>query len=435
MNKKQILNVADNNTEKVQEKNLKLDLKKINEDNNNLFLLSQAKFKKKCLIKKEIEDIKRKILDSYSKKIKKAKTYIPTDISIKNFTEAVSECLKKVNKNSKKYNSQSNSIKEEKGIHCTDSYLETFCQLKDSSLVKNKLFYELGISSLSNKHFWKASTDKLLRFEAKDNVLASDALNSFLEGLTICDCGTVLQASIHKAIEKMLGTDNYNEIFNSNFLPLIITSNLFVAKTPYAKDLEIADKLDFLKREQNYLSFLFDDVQESCKITGKKDIKIDESVIEIGDIIYLKGVKDYEKKHPPLVVSSGFHLICVDKNSDNEKLYMGFSSKFIEPLTLNQVKLILIDAYNLPQNDCTKNYLKESRALLLTKENITRIARATLYLELQNHKVERNVDNVVGVLRVMRFNPEKLKLLTKHKELNYKNNEEVLNNVKCKNFL
>ncbi|WOG28092.1 ATP-binding protein [Endozoicomonas sp. 8E] len=184
-------------------------------------------------------------------------------------------------------------------------------------------------------------------FVAEDNGhTPSERLNAFFHGPTLADCATALLACQYRAIESIIGTDEFNRIFGAPVAKFRISCTIsqsyykFTNGAENLKPIEISNPIYNLFYNLSYLDETR--IASADKELSKRDFKK-------GDIIYIAGVKDYSKKHK-VGNATGFNLICTGQNSSGQNLYLGFGpDKFDEPKTYDQVKKILIDGYNKPQ--------------------------------------------------------------------------------------
>ena len=56
---------------------------------------------------------------------------------------------------------------------------------------------------------------------------SSQILNAFLKGPTIADCGSTVMAAQYRALEELIGTDEFDRIFDNKIAPFSITNNLW----------------------------------------------------------------------------------------------------------------------------------------------------------------------------------------------------------------
>ena len=211
----------------------------------------------------------------------------------------------------------------------------------------------LGMHSLPKyfDHTYKYS------FIGNDNGCSpSECLSGFFHGPTVADCATTLLACQYRAIETIIGTDEFNHIFGAPASKFRIARSLFINSISTNECLPAAldclQPMDFISP----LISLFDVFQSPSSsphcsdLTGKK---LSEADIIAGDTLYITGIDRYIKKHKNRGCS-GFNLMCIGQNSSGQNLYLGFDPDlFVQPKTYDQVKKILIDGYNEPQGPDT----------------------------------------------------------------------------------
>jgi len=265
-------------------------------------------------------------------------------------------------------------------------------QNKDTGLWYPRYFDEdcdYTLSFFSNTDFWQDNIADLSQegiFMSKPNVKPSEALNAFLKGPTISECASSLMACQHKALERIIGTDKFNQIFGENALnPFMINGFLYHGGDNIEKffDIEMGNKIN--DKAYNPLYAMYDHI----------DVK-DEKDIQIGDILHFSNVVLYKEKHPNGDYQ-GYNVICVGKNENMENLYTAFGGKdFIEPLTKDQICNIMLNAYNDQQTNQDKKYF------INTKKN-NYLSNATLDKDVAIKAGLGEIENVI------RPNLEKLK--------------------------
>ena len=230
-------------------------------------------------------------------------------------------------------------------------------------------------------------------FVTTDNVHSpSECLSAFFHGPTVADCATTLLACQYRAIETIIGTDEFNKIFAAPASKFRIARSLFVSaispETPLPAECENLQPIDLV----NPLHSLFDDVRYSSPLTPDSnpiERNLSEADIKEGDILYIAGVDRYTKKHHS-GDDMGFNLICTGQNSSGRNLYLGFCPDlFVQPKTYDEVKKMLIDGYNEPQN---------SETIAAIEPGVSG------YAELTNDTVPDD-HPIVGITAVLRYSP------------------------------
>ncbi|WP_257283059.1 ATP-binding protein [Endozoicomonas sp. SESOKO1] len=225
----------------------------------------------------------------------------------------------------------------------------------------------------------------------------SEYLTAFFHGPTIADCATTMLACQYRAIETIIGTDDFNRLFGSPVSTFRIACSLFSGSGTTAKHLP-AEFGDIKPIEMtNPLYCLFDDLFYKKQLSfDSASRKLSESDIKKGDILYIQGVDSYCAKHKS-GEAMGFNLICTGQNSSGHNLYLGFDpDNFDEPKTYDQVKNILIDGYNKPQSPETIGAIKRGE---------------TGYGQLTGHILSHD-HPIVGITGALRFNPLRWKYYT-----------------------
>ena len=243
----------------------------------------------------------------------------------------------------------------------------------------------LGVLSLP-KYFDRDYVDSFV--EKGSEHTPSECLDAFFYGPTMAECATTLLACQYRAIETIIGTDQFNRLFGAPASKFRIARSLFQNNITEPENLPDGfgdiQPIDIT----NPLYSLFVDLRftrDSCP--DPVTTKLSESDIIKGDILYIRGVESYHAKH---ITGSamGFNLICTGQNSSGHNLYLGFGpDKFDEPKTYDQVKNILIDGYNKPQSPETSCAIKQGE---------------TSYAQLTDHILPYD-HPIVGITAALRF--------------------------------
>jgi hypothetical protein len=197
--------------------------------------------------------------------------------------------------------------------------------------------------------YWKMTGPYV--FEVKRNVLPSVALNAFLSGFTVTDCGSVIVACQYAALLKVLGEDKFNLLFSAAETPLKITRFIFDLTNPVSY---------FFSRSNN---------------TPVR-----------GDMCYMEGVKYYHVKHPR-GHARGWSLFCSGENELSQQSYFGFGpNDFKQPLTEETLQSIFRYYYNLPRD-------RFNLAWLATQNNPEEFD-----LKSQNQPAEISVEEAKAVI-------------------------------------
>ncbi|MBO9480990.1 ATP-binding protein [Salinisphaera sp. G21_0] len=193
-------------------------------------------------------------------------------------------------------------------------------------------------------------------FVAMDNgYTPSECLNAFFHGPTVADCATTLLACQYRAIESIIGTDEFNRIFDAPASKFRISYTLFTSPERFAHTVGNIKPIN----AGNPIYYLFENLK-CINLTSSvsNTEKISELDIKKGDILYIQGVDSYYEKHKT-GAAIGFNLICTGQNSSGHNLYLGFGpDDFDEPKTYDQVTKMLIDGYNKPQSPETNRAIE-----------------------------------------------------------------------------
>lgn len=250
------------------------------------------------------------------------------------------------------------------------------------------------INGLANTNFWSARHHGSF-FKLVNGALPSSALKSFFQGLTFPDCGNVIQAVIYLYILNKYGEHTFNIVFGFPNAQLLITQWLY-------------DEFISNNRENpvgNPLFSIFDTVVNAEK-------QGDLSTLEHGDIIYIKGVENYGNKHTSGFFP-GFNMIAVKPNSSDELKFMGFGPGMFNygPITFEELRKILVNAYNADHSEETRNFIVEHKKKDMVGygdiQKDDRPLRANIADLLKDDKVGED-SNIIGLEYAIRLNYDKL---------------------------
>jgi DNA replication protein DnaC len=289
------------------------------------------------------------------------------------------DLLKEVNKSYEK--------RHKEGLYYSIDYKEVYKKHRNHTTLTGK----------TNSSYWK-SLKPFNIFVKHHDKMPSKALTKWLKGPTVTECAGVIQAIYYKYILNTYKEELFDKKFNNPISPFIITNNLFAPMINMSK--KIIDDNGHIENIGNPLFFCFE-------LFDSTNIKYEE--LRHGDIVYIKGIKDYSLKHID-GSAGGWNLICV-KEENNEPQFIGFGPKEFKdgPLKYEQLREIFITAYNAEQTLDAKNkiekYTKNFIPLNNIDENNAYVCRiASTYA---NAKVKNDVV-IIGLEYVLRFDEKKL---------------------------
>ena len=258
-------------------------------------------------------------------------------------------------------------------------------------------------NATSNSTFWDLTYFRNM-FVSRSGTLPSVAIRSWFNGPTIAECAQVIQAVIYMYILNKYGDELFNKQFGKSISQLIITNNLF---SPY----ELTEKTEYTPNGviNNPLFFIFD-----LNATNSMDD------VKLNDLVYIKGVKGYEFKHPT-GAAIGWNLICVDENEP--KKFIGFGPDQFKngPLTYEQLRILFIQSYNKDQSSVTKErILKYSKETTIEEDVHGNKAKALLGLALSDKQVEDDSE-IIGLIAIMTLNEDKLHVLMTSEPISWEN--------------
>ena len=311
------------------------------------------------------------------------------------------EILKKTNSSYK-----NSGIIRPNGIFYADDYIDLMRSPDNWTILQG----------LTNHHYWDVSSRSSF-FKIKDGVKPSDAIKSFFVGPTFADCANVIQASIYYYIMTKITEDKFNKIFGNPITQFVITKWLYEPFESTSREDPIG----------NPLFSIFDKIPVS---------KLNLDNLQHGDIVYIKGVEDYPRKHLA-GFAPGWNLICVKKPSKSSKpKFIGFGPDTFSngALTFEELKKVLIEYYN-------KNQSKETESIIEAKKSLSRQgsssvgfldyedAVAILAESLKDDKKDLGEGTIVGLTNGIRLIPTKLKLFIstlEKKDVWYDKHEDIL---------
>ncbi|VBB17878.1 hypothetical protein YASMINEVIRUS_341 [Yasminevirus sp. GU-2018] len=265
------------------------------------------------------------------------------------------------------------------------------------------------LNGMTNSAFWDVKKSDNCLFQTKDGVdiRPSEALKAFFYGPTVADCGSVLNACVYQIILNRKGVEEFDKIFGGGVSKFVIT--------PYNFQLFESENKGFLGTVGNPLYRFYDCIYNVH--TRSEALETHEllATLKTGDLVYIKGVEKYEHKH--LVGAGvGWNLVCYRPTPESEPLFLGFGPNKFSPvvngvftggfLTYEQVKMLLIDSYNQPQNAGTHHKL--ATFVPKTESDKTAIRCAgSLVTDVVDY-----FHPIVGIQNVIRMNLDRLDAYT-----------------------
>ncbi|VVU94304.1 hypothetical protein CPAV1605_24 [seawater metagenome] len=250
----------------------------------------------------------------------------------------------------------------------------------------------IKLQGVTNANYWDTSTSDSL-FRIRDGINPTDGLSTFFAGPTFADCGNVIMASIYQYILNIIGTTNFDKLFNSPLSQFIITKYLY-NQQPEEKEISGSP-----------IYFLFDEIPD-ISLENLKD----------GDIIYVRGVKEYFFKHLA-GFAPGWNLVVIKKTGQETK-FIGFGPDSFSngPITYLELKQILITYYNQDRSKETLSKIEQftdpdskgiSSIGIGDDEHILNQTKIMLSNTLSDDKKPLDSD-IIGIQCGIRFNKSKL---------------------------
>lgn len=181
-------------------------------------------------------------------------------------------------------------------------------------------------TGFANEAFWEKIGQ--FKFKIKAGKKPHEAVQAFLNGFTIADCGNMIIACQLAALAAVFGAEKFDALFDIAVKPLTISQ--IICDT------------------ENISTHFFD-------YTDKKNLPT-QNVFgnrpsQFGQMCHIQGLPYYPLKHP-MGNDGGFNVICLGKNHSGEDLWLGFDPEIFKdkPLTERELAIRLIEYYNLDRN-------------------------------------------------------------------------------------
>lgn len=215
--------------------------------------------------------------------------------------------------------------------------------------------------------FWEITERNVFRLQP--GIKPSEALQKFLEGPTVADCGVTTAVCYYKWICDYLGEEKFDKIFGSEPFALTIA--------PYGI-------LDL----RSPISYLADFTEASKKFEkgelGKRPLKI-------GEECHFKGVNWYSSKHP-LGSANGWNVIYIGDNSKGNQLFMGLG--FEKPLTESEIYQKCINCYNKERAPQDEEYIAQAKEPQLFDKELNESLNA--HYTISDAEMGLNLDKFIG---------------------------------------
>ncbi len=314
------------------------------------------------------DDLRLKIMEQYTKKI-------TPYVNLKRF-KSLGEIVETTNL---PYTDRQRSYK---GIYYADDFVK----------FHGDTYNWIKLQGVANSNYWDTSTSDSL-FKIRDGIQPTDGLASFFAGPTFADCGNVIMASVYQFILNMVGDINFNKLFNSPISQFIITKYLY-NQQPHEKEISGSP-----------IYFLFDKIA---------DITLES--LQDGDIIYVRGVKEYFFKHLA-GFAPGWNLVVIKKPGQEIK-FIGFGPDSFSkgPITYQELKHILITYYNQDRSKETLSKIEKfkdsgskgiSSVGIGDDEHALNQTKIMLSNTLADDKIPLDSE-IIGIQYGIRFNKSKL---------------------------
>ncbi len=185
-----------------------------------------------------------------------------------------------------------------------------------------------------------ANPDYFERIDFLDWILregksASEGIQAWLEGLTIADCNTTIQAIQYDTIRAAVGNERFDEIFGSTTKEIAKERRLRIA----ARDLEDSPLASYLIPTE-----VAEEPGKAGNTVGARQN------IQVGEWYYFGNYPKYLLKHPGSNFA-GEHSLYVGKTLKGEQLWSGFG---IVNVTEEGMLEEMVKAYNQDQSDADR---------------------------------------------------------------------------------
>jgi len=261
------------------------------------------------------------------------------------------------------------------GIWYPSDYFDSLTEWKQHKRIewfqRNKL-YEKGWTLTS--HF-ERKDDSPWHFIAKKTVDATTALHAAMKGPSIFECGNICQMVRYRVLERILGVEKFQRLFDSRVKGAAINLG-------YMND-------DTLQPLRLFITFPFQDKTVDKQLMGT----LGNRPLKVGQLVTLFGVALYPYKHP-FGIHRAFNVICSDDTPHQQK-FIGFGLD-INGASEQDIYQEMLNAHNKPPSD-TRLMNEEERQKFSTmrqKEGYTKFDQHTdrqvlgfFPLEIQDYNI------------------------------------------------
>lgn len=205
-------------------------------------------------------------------------------------------------------------------------------------------------------------------FKAREGIRPSEALMAFLEGPTVADCGNATLAIYYKTFLDLLGSEEFDRLYDDNFVIKFIMDNP-------------VDRSIFRDLGADY-------VQQDSENTNKRRGKVGrpgERPINPGELLHFGCVKWYANKHPA-GFGGGWNVIYGGRNEKGEQIF--YAHGFDKPLTEKEINNLCVKDYNVKRTKKDLEYIEnEDRSDLHDKKQNKWL---TDYYKIDKKEMERD---------------------------------------------
>ena len=194
------------------------------------------------------------------------------------------------------------------------------------------------------QHYWKGYTSGnyfenqgFYKFKLLPNKSASEAIDSFFKGLTVCECYSAIMAIEYRTLMQTMGREKFDEVFGSKDKPTKKT--MMIEAQPSSEN------------PLNSLSTATDAAKE------KNSGKMGDRPAKEGEWYYFYNHPKYLLKHPAGAFQ-GENSLYMGKNEHGEQTWRGYG---VDLVTEQEMLEEMANAHNSPRTEQDKERIKEMK--------------------------------------------------------------------------
>jgi hypothetical protein len=191
-------------------------------------------------------------------------------------------------------------------------------------------------------HYWKGyASDKYFenhgfyKFQLLPNKSASEAIDAFFTGLTVCECYSAIMAIQYRTLMQTMGREKFDEVFGSKDKP--VKRTMMIEAQP---------------SKENPISALSDFTQAAK--TGNEG-KFGQRPAKPGEWYYFYNHPKYLLKHPAGAFQ-GENALCMGENEHGEQTWRGYG---VNEVTEQEMLEEMANAHNSSRTEQDKARIKD----------------------------------------------------------------------------